>query len=148
LKDAEFMVYGMTPGEPRTLLFQHEGQKLSGQLELKGTEREPIEIKLQPSGAVFGRLVDTEGRPMGHAEFKVYYQYDDDKGVLHDHHPGRVVTDDKGRFRVNGLVPGLRYLGLVRLKGKVYPGNAFRDLSVKPGESRDLGDVQPQTRDE
>ncbi len=59
-----------------------------------------------------------------------------------DHWPFRVTTDRVGRFRVEGLVPGLRYrLSLETAEGAV---NLLRGPEVAPlkaGEDRDLGDV-------
>jgi hypothetical protein len=63
------------------------------------------------------------------------------RSVLHNHH------DAEGRFRLDGQVVGIRYLGHVQLEGKLYPGVAF-DVSPKAGQSRDLGDVKPRVRDE
>jgi RNA polymerase sigma factor (sigma-70 family) len=146
LAGAEFTVYALAAGESRTLLFQHESKKLAGLLQLKGSERGPVEIRLQPGAAVSGRLVDGRGRPLRRVDVTVYHRQGE-KNVLHSHHPGSVVTDAEGRFRVGGMVPGIRYLAHVRLKGKMYPGVAF-DLSLKAGESRDLGTVKPRTRDE
>jgi RNA polymerase sigma factor (sigma-70 family) len=148
LERAELTVYALTAGEPRILLFQHEGKKLAGRLELKGPERGPVEVKLQPAAAVLGRLIDARGRPLRHADVTVYYKHVADRNMLNNHHPQSVLTDAEGRFRIGGLVPGLYYVARVRLKGKMYPGEAFRDLSLKAGETRDLGDVKPRTRDE
>jgi RNA polymerase sigma factor (sigma-70 family) len=145
---AEITVYGLPPGESRIVMFQHEGKKLSGLLQLKKARPGLIEVKLQPAAAVSGRLVDTEGRPMRHAELKIYYQRDDEPNRLNDHWPSQMTTDAEGRFRVGNLVAGTRYLAHVRLKGKMYPGDVFRDLVPKVGESRDLGDVKPRTKDE
>jgi RNA polymerase sigma factor (sigma-70 family) len=145
--NAEVTVFGMESSKPRLLLLQHEGKKLSGVLGLKGTERGPVAIKLQPSASVLGRLVDAEGVPMRHADFTVFYNHEADKNVLHAHSKHRLVTDAEGRFRVGGMVSGVHYMAHVRLKGTMYPGIAF-DLTLKTGEIKDLGDVNPKKTDE
>jgi hypothetical protein len=147
LEGPECTVYGLADREPRTLLFVHEGKKLSGLLDLKGDEQGRIDITLQPSAAVSGRLLDDEGRPLRDADGMVYYWCDADGKVLNNH-SGKLLTDTEGRFRIGGLVPGIRYLAQVRLKGKRVPGTVFNDLSLKAGESKDLGDVKVKTTDE
>jgi protocatechuate 3,4-dioxygenase beta subunit len=146
LPDAECMVYALEPGQPRTLLFQHDGKHLAGRLVLKGTEKGPVEFKLQASAALSGRLVDAEGRPLRHADITIYHDADG-KNVRDVHYPPSVRTDAEGRFRVAGMVPGVRYVGDVQLKGKRFPSDAF-DLTLTAGQSRDLGNVKPRARGE
>ena len=51
-----------------------------------------------------------------------------------------ILTDDQGRFTVGCLVPGLRYsIGVVR--GTRYLGLVTEDVTVEPGETKDLGDL-------
>ena len=58
------------------------------------------------------------------------------------YHPTRSFeTDTDGRFRIEGLVPGLPYEISVMRQGRIV-GRLARDLTVKSGESRDLGEVQ------
>jgi hypothetical protein len=147
LAGASFTVHALAAGEPRTLLFQHEARKLAGRLVLKGDERGPVEVRLQAGASLAGRLVDAEGRPLRLTEVQVYYEHDGDQHVLHPHRLQRVLADADGRFRLDGLVPGIRYLGHVRLAGKFYPGVVF-DLTLKAGQSTDLGDVRPRVREE
>jgi hypothetical protein len=60
-------------------------------------------------------------------------------------------TDAEGRFSVAGLVPGLKYhLAWPETDSAFEPdqikwkGLAFSNLVLKPGESKDLGDVKLQ----
>jgi hypothetical protein len=145
-QEAERTVYALTAGQPRLLLLQHEGKHLAGRLDLKGNEKGPLEVRLQASATLSGQLVDDEGRPFRHTDITVYYVEDGDLPTLCAHNPMSVLTDAEGRFQVASLVPGTRYVGHVRLKGKVFPGDAF-DVSLKAGERRDLGSVRPKTRD-
>jgi hypothetical protein len=61
------------------------------------------------------------------------------------------VTDEDGRFKVEGLVPGLKYnLAWMEPDGAFDPDNfkwkglAFSNIVLKPGEKKDLGDVKLQ----
>jgi hypothetical protein len=58
-------------------------------------------------------------------------------------HPTRGFRPDKeGKFRIEGLVPGLKYNLSVVKKGRIV-GYAFQDYTIKSGENKDLGDVKP-----
>ena len=60
-----------------------------------------------------------------------------------------IRAGDDGRFRVEGLVPGLRYSANSRTGFEAF-GDLFKDVIVAPGESKDLGDlkVQPPKKQE
>ena len=59
------------------------------------------------------------------------------QGIL----PGDIATNPVGRFRVDRLVPGLEY-GATVSDGKAGPGVLFHDVTVAPGEVKDLGDLK------
>ena len=55
-------------------------------------------------------------------------------------------TDKEGRFRLEGIGPGLRY-SVHTMEGPARVGGTlFEDLTLKAGETRDLGDVQAKVR--
>src|SRR5262249_6635343 len=128
------------------LLFFHKGRNLGFFLkELPGEKAGPLTVKLQPCGAASGRMVDRDGRPVVGMRL-------DFAGVVRAGSSGApqrsVTTDKEGRFRVEGLVPGYSYpvTGLA-------PGAKFAQESpdvwevlVRPGEKKDLGDVQAERK--
>ena len=48
-------------------------------------------------------------------------------------------TDKDGRFRISGLVPGLKY-NLKVFKDGRFVGNVAADVSTRAGEVKELGD--------
>jgi hypothetical protein len=140
LPAAEFEVTGLAPGDVRQLAFVHRQRHLSGSMILHGNVQGPIEVKLGPWGTVTGRLVDAAGQPRPGVELgwkeNPNRRVEEGPGSL----PAHVKTDADGRFRVEGLAPGLLYdLDVLVIGGSAGP--VFKKLSIKPGETRDLGDV-------
>jgi RNA polymerase sigma factor (sigma-70 family) len=142
LPSAEFEVHALGPDSKRGLLFFHEGKKLAGSYLVRPGESGPVTIKLEPCGTLTGRLVDDEGRPRPGAQMTCdgIFIGDDsrfEKGSL----PAPIKTDEDGRFRTSGLVPGLKY-SLRVWKGRMITGEAVKDVVAAPGEVKDLGDVR------
>jgi hypothetical protein len=144
---AEFTVYGVKDREIRTVVAMHEEKHLAGLLPLKGDEKGRLVLKLQPWGAVAGRLVSSDGQPLRGVD--VMIERFDDKifdplaGYLRDRF---FPTDKDGKFHIEALVPGMKYSMAVMYKGR-FVGFGFEDLQVKPGETKDLDDVQVKVGD-
>jgi hypothetical protein len=146
-------VHALDPSKPRRVTITHEGRKLVASVYLKGDEPGPLTVRLQPSGTVTGRIVDEEGRPRTGLALTSLGGFGPrataDQGFLPgaDWSPGVPVGRD-GRFRIEGLVPGLKY-GAHAVRGSMGLGEAFRDVTVAPGEVKDLGDLKiaPYRRD-
>ncbi len=148
------LVHALDPSTPRRVTVTQAGRKLVGSVFLKGDEPGPITLKLRPWGTVAGRIVDDEGRPLkGMALTSAGGSYPDRPDVVGvlpggDYGNGLHVGGD-GRFRVEGLVPGLRYgasanNGMARIYGELFEG-----VIVAPGEVKELGDLKviPPKRD-
>jgi hypothetical protein len=138
-----FTVFKLNPLRPRRITFRHDGAKLIGFLLAKGDEEALYSIRLQPWSTIVGRLVDAEGRPrrgvlLMTIDWKAA-QIDPTLGTL----PGGIKTDDDGRFRFEGLVPGQLYTGnAVGENAKDGFGVVVDRVTPRPGEVRDLGDVR------
>ena len=142
LRSSEFRVVGLVPGRARRLTFMHEAKRLSGFLLVRGDERDPYVVRLRPWATLSGRLVDEGGKPRPGVRMTAK----DWQAVLSNPAYG-VLSDARtgadGRFRLEGLVAGLKYdARLVNVEDDKGYGVVFDDLTLAPGESRDLGDVR------
>ncbi len=145
-ESASFEVHALDPSKPRRVIVTHFGRKLVGSAYLKGDEAGPVTIRLQPWGAVAGRIVDAEGAPRKGMELRSLGGSNPDRtdvnGILPEgDRAGGIVLGADGRFRVEGLVPGLRYGGTA-VEGFVTIGDLFEGVIVAPGEVRELGDLK------
>jgi RNA polymerase sigma factor (sigma-70 family) len=138
--------HALDPSKPRRVTLTHEGRKLVASLYLKGDEAGPLTVRLQPSGTVTGRILDEDGRPRSGLTLTnlggIYPEPPADRAILPIGNTSMGIPVDRdGRFRVEGLVPGLKY-GAGAVGGSMGLGEVFRDLTVAPGEFKDLGDVK------
>ena len=113
-------------------------------------EDKTFEIKLAPAGSVHGRLVDSDGQPVTKAALTPEGELNNVQlGVWAQEfgwvgNPLKLSIDDRGHFKVLGLSPEWKYGGWVLQEKQgmnTAIGYAFRDLMIKAGEDRDLGDV-------
>jgi RNA polymerase sigma factor (sigma-70 family) len=149
LKTAAFTLTGLEAGKPRLLQFAHFEKNLAGFLYVQGKEKGPLKVHLVPAGVLTGRLVLPDGQPATEGQIIT-------RGEILGAPPGKaknaplrgslpdgVRPGKDGKFRITGLVPGLTYkLGLYH---DIYlhelGGAAGGELTFKPGETKDLGDV-------
>ncbi len=143
-------ISALDPSKPRRVIITHVGRKLIGTAYLKGDEARPLIIRLQPWGAIIGRVVDDEGQPRKGIEIMSidgsFPKRPAEQGIL----PGDVRIDRDGRFRVERLVPDLKYGASASDRQARLFGELFRDVTVAPGEVKDLGDLKivPPRRDD
>ncbi|SRR5579883_1083038 len=140
---SDFTVENLKPNKLRVLQFVHEGRKLSGYLILRGDERDPIRVQLKPGGTLTGRVVTPSGKPLSSVRVNCQTQmvHQGQRLYLAEF---TVYPDKDGRFRIDGLVAGVKYgLSVSRsnLQETIAGGNP-KDLVVKPGEAKDLGDLR------
>jgi hypothetical protein len=131
----------LNPRRPTRFTFHHQAKKLAGSLIARGDETKPYTINMQSWGTITGRLVDAAGKPRAGVDLMTSdWQtavIDPARGIIAS---GR-KTDADGRFRYEGLVPGQEYSAHgVGEKGAL--GVVIDRVVLKPGETRDLGDVQ------
>jgi RNA polymerase sigma factor (sigma-70 family) len=138
-------VYALDPKKPRTMAFLHVEKKLGGTAVVRGDEKEPVVVKLAPLGQVAGRLLDTDGNALDGVEVSINPP-EEAGSELYRFAKGSdkpVRTDKDGRFRVEGVVPGLKFwLGLRQDQIVIVGDPRFGLKQVKPGEKLDLGDIR------
>jgi hypothetical protein len=146
LSGADFTVRALHPQTPRWLVVLHPGLRLGASVTVKAGD-EPFTVRLEPTGTITGRVLDYDGRPWKQQDLRIYF---DRRGTyLQDHLPDVVRSDDDGRFRVEGVISGLRYQ--VNVAGKppnITVASVAVGLVLKPGEVRDLGDVKARKHGE
>jgi hypothetical protein len=152
LETADFTATGLDPHYPRGLIFYHVKKKLAKTVIVRGEEKGPLTVRLEPLGAVTGRLIDADAKPRaGLAVFPLFEEKQLEvlpaelvfsNAPLHDVLLSRDShTDKDGRFRIEGLVAGLKYdLGVSN--GKRFLGRVRRDVSGKPGVTVDVGEIK------
>jgi RNA polymerase sigma factor (sigma-70 family) len=148
LQTSEFVVTGLAKGKTRLLQFVHFEKKLAGSLVLKGDDNGPVTVKLAAAGTVTGRLVTPEGEPIKDGELNALRGPIGEPSVVEENPavgslPAHISPDKDGKFRIQGVIPGLTY-HLGYNKGNYVHrlgGAAEGKLTIKPGETKDLGDV-------
>ena len=132
----------------RGLLFYHEAKHLAGAYVVKPDEAGPLTVRLEPCGTWSGRLVDRGGLPQAGALLICNrpIPFEDRGGYASSRRgPSRssMRTDKDGRFRISGLVPGLKY-NLEVLKDGRFAGRVAADVSTRAGEVKELGDFKAE----
>jgi RNA polymerase sigma factor (sigma-70 family) len=145
---SRFEVFALDPSRPRRVIVTHEGRKLIGTALLKGDEAGPVTIKLQPWGAVAGRIIDDHGQPRKGMFISSPDGSENKHPETHDILPGSdwnqgVRVGDDGRFLIVGLVPALKYSATSRAGFEPF-GDLFVDVTVAPGEVKDLDNLKVQ----
>jgi RNA polymerase sigma factor (sigma-70 family) len=148
LPQATFAVVGLDAQKPRRLVFLHRQRRLGGTLTVRGDAKEPIVVRLVPTGTVVGRLLDFDGQPVEGVMAELGYE-DGTAGNLNgwqgvDRPTARTGKD--GRFRLENAIPGLKF-GVGLRRGRTFLIGEPRiglqhPRQVKPGETLDLGDVR------
>jgi hypothetical protein len=147
LRAAEFTAAPPHPDRPRRLAFRHDGRKLVGTAVVAAGSARPVEFKLEPWATLTGRLLDADGKPVGRVSVYAPAAKPDDD-VAEAVRIGAFGTDAGGRFRIDGLLPGVAYdLSYQEVKPNGRGGLVARGLSLKPGEARELGDLKVPPRE-
>jgi RNA polymerase sigma factor (sigma-70 family) len=128
LTTAEFKAIALDPKHPRTVVFRDTDKKLGASLVLRGDESTPPAVRLEPVATISGRLIDADGNPRSGVRVvcSAFYL--------------SPTLDAQGRFRVENVVPGVT-LNMYVMKENRIVEKIVESLMLRPGESRDLGDI-------
>ena len=136
LQGAEFTVRGIDFRQrTRALTFHHPDKNLGFHLkELPDEKSWPLTVKLLPCGSFSGRIVDQDGNPLAGCSIYAFARL----GGGLDSGPA-FSTGKDGRFRADGLVPGVEYSvwRRGRLLSNIHPGAV-----IESGKHTDLGDIK------
>ena len=153
LRAASFPVTKLHPDRLRRIMFVKEDRKLIGFLAARGDDEAPYTVRMQQWATVTGRIVDENGNalPPGRGGFggqmPATLFMGNWRGIVTNsdpavgEHPG-VQTDLQGRFRLEQLVPGLRYRAEIYRGTGMFAGMAFNNLVLKPAEVKELGEIR------
>ena len=145
LPSADFTAEALDPTRFHYLLAIHRARKLAGTCVVSGGATEPIVLELKPWATIVGRLVDADGLPHEGVRGNVGYRPEDGTFMVNNSgslHGEGITTDREGRFRFDGLIPGLSAsLHFSSHGSPLMPNDLIERLKLRPGELRDLGDL-------
>jgi RNA polymerase sigma factor (sigma-70 family) len=131
-------------GKPRLMVFYEPTRKLFGTLALKGDETESVTAKLGPGGSVEGRAIGEDGKPL--VGVAVHLKHQDrraEKVHSYIHRDRSVETDLDGKFRIDDVVPGLKFnLSFSRGKQLFELAAKAADLKSESGKTTDAGKLE------
>jgi RNA polymerase sigma factor (sigma-70 family) len=146
---ASFTVEDLKPNERRLLQFMHQDKKLAGFLIVQGNDKGPLRVRLEPWGTLTGRVVTAEGESLtGVRLVGCKTSQTEDGPAVYDFDMTSPIGHE-GRFRIEGLTPGLKYELQVSKQGyavDIIRGRS-KDLTIKAGETKDLGVVQVKVKE-
>ncbi|HEY7423087.1 MAG TPA: sigma-70 family RNA polymerase sigma factor [Gemmataceae bacterium] len=148
LEGSSCSVYGEATGKQLRMVFYQADRKLAGTRMLNGDEKQPVAVKLGPAGAIKGRLLDADGKPLAKMEITVRYHDRAAERIHHDitvYERGQIVTDANGAFTFDDVIPELSFelsfrRGRQDFARQTKPADPA--IQVKPGECRDLGAIK------
>ncbi len=145
IKDATCTIFALDPKKPRRVLFFHAERNLAGSLTLRGDEKEPSVIRLGRAGTAIGRILDRDGQPITGANIDLSSPDGSASELYRQVRQSQqaVRTDKDGRFRVEGIVPEVKFtLGIMQGRTFFVGEPRISVRQVKPGETLDLGDIR------
>jgi RNA polymerase sigma factor (sigma-70 family) len=143
LPNDTFLARGLDPDIACTLSFVQRERKLIGYVVVHGNERQPVTVGLRQWGELTGRLVDDAGKPLANVRVSLKHPDLPQPGMRPWDEAVRIDLD--GRFRVEGLLPGLDHELILAHSNKkdivLSAGEALTKLKAGEGKVKDLGNV-------
>ena len=155
-----FEVEAIKQGERRKVFVYDRARDLAGSAIIDHKSGDDVTIRLGPAGRVTGRLVEANGKQIADATLQEDCEVlvkQKDSAIWAPHAdlkamPTHIPVDAEGRFELVGLIPGWKYTAWVSAprnyrnlpKQNLIIGHAFTNMTVKPGENKNLGDLKIQ----
>lgn len=162
LADGTFTVVGLDPKQPRHLAFVHPERKLGKIVKVSVDDKELV-VKLEPLGSVTGVVKQDDGTPAADRKvtlqpprrFAFYRDYPIE--LLHNNQserqrtgrvikwlPDAVKTDAAGKFRIDGVLPGLSLEAwAANAEGdRNAPTHMHGGVRVEAGKTKELGELK------
>jgi RNA polymerase sigma factor (sigma-70 family) len=130
-------------GRPRLVVFHERTRKVFGTLHLKGDEKETAVVKMTPAGTVLGQVSGEDGKPL--AGLLVGFRYSEPPSdLLNQFAPAvkSVKTDPNGKFRIDGVIPGVAFNVMFRGEGTGWLVPGVKLPVAEPGKAIDLGKLK------
>jgi hypothetical protein len=142
LTDSSFKAVAINPAKPRLIAFAHKERKLVGHVRLAADAKEPVTVRLRPGAVLTGRLLDTDGKPLADIVVHASYRANEARWLADEIAEERPIkTDAAGRFRVEGIFPGLEFGLSLRKDNKFFViDEKYGKLTLDAG-TKDLGDI-------
>src|SRR5262245_38508234 len=164
MTSTDFTLSGMSPTTRRFLLFLDNEKKLGAVQTVSGADKDPVIVKLQPLGSATGVVLKADKKPWDRLTVTAIPFVEDAK--QYDNLPTEAMTlqgtssltmapwwkltrrtattDDQGRFRLEGLLPGLEYTIYIS-DGKLEEHGTLvterSKVTVAAGKDQDLGSM-------
>jgi hypothetical protein len=143
----EIVFLHQNPGKAERMVIYQENLGLGASIDIRGDEPDPIRVTLKPLAVVMGHVVDEDGQPRAGVPLGVAYRLKSRGEEIYLNPPRAwLTTDTQGRFRIEGLIPGIPCLIGAMNKSPTSEENAeegyFKEVTLEPGESQAWGDVR------
>jgi hypothetical protein len=144
LETAACTVYALDPDRSRQLILLQRERKLAAVVTLRG-DKGPRTVRLQPTGIVTGRLLDGDGQPLAGVFVAALYRGEVGRSLIKElyRQSEPPQTDVNGRFRVEGIVPGLKFdVGVAKGRRRLLLEGRPEVKPLEAGKTLDLGDLK------
>ena len=138
---------GFPPDGSREVIVRHSGRKLVGSMLVSAADGSPQTLQLGSWGEIKGRIVSDAGLPRpkigltGGPRYPLIPRPAPVGNLPWSNVNLGIKTDAQARFHIVGLVPGHHYGASAGDQNGGRIGDLFDDVTVAPGEVKDLGDI-------
>jgi hypothetical protein len=141
----EIVIGGLIPNNRlRQVFLLHRERGLCAELTVKGDEKKPIAVTLQPCATVTGKVEDEVGNPVKNADVRFQMKERGADSLLRQklfRDSDKTTTDGDGKFTFLLMFPE-RELMLIATQLGLINSAAVVDAKLKAGETKDVGTLR------